>query len=195
MPSPSPSNCDDVPVPMSFRVTPPTATAVVGGRHRSLVIVPLSRTVAIIFLVLLLPPERTPILDRDSRPRRAIYGGDGGPALIHARKLSSSSTWRRGRPPSIHPLPPSAPRQHRRHDSRHVQRPLKIACVRTSVLPSFYVLCPLRFFPHRDCDDRTSPVVGVPIPPTPADPDPDGGDAATPEGPNSASSLSRGASD
>jgi hypothetical protein len=75
--SPSPPYRDNVLVPSSFRVAPPTATAVIGGRHRSLVIVPFSRTVAVIVLVLLLPPKRTPIPDRDSRPRRATYDDDG----------------------------------------------------------------------------------------------------------------------
>ncbi len=130
VPSPSPPDRDDVPVPSSFGVAPPTATAVVGGRHRSLLIVPLSRTVAVIFLVLLLPPERTPIPDR-------------------AR-------------------------------SRDVRPPL--------------LLCPLRFFPRRDRDDRPAPSLAFRLPPPPADPDPNGGDAATPEEPNSASPLSRGAS-
>ncbi len=106
--SPSPPDRDDVLVPSSFCVAPPTATAVIGGRHRSLVIVPFSRTVAVIVLDLLLPPERTPIPDRDSRPRRATYDDDG--------------------------------RKHRRRDSRRVRRPLEVACVRTSVLPSFYAL-------------------------------------------------------
>jgi hypothetical protein len=154
--SPSPPDRDDVLVPSSFCIAPPTATAVIGGRHRSLVIVPFSRTVAIIVLVLLLPPERTPIPDRDSRPRRATYDDDG--------------------------------RQHRRRNSRHILRPLEVACVRTSVLPSFYAL--YDFFP-----------VGIPMivqprrrrsDSPPADPDPDGGDAATPEGSNSAKPLSRG---
>jgi hypothetical protein len=33
VPSPLPPNCDDVPVPSSFGIAPPTATAVVGGCH------------------------------------------------------------------------------------------------------------------------------------------------------------------
>jgi hypothetical protein len=106
--SPSPPDRDNVLVPLSFCVAPSRATAVIGGRHCSLVIVPFSRTVAVIILVLLLPPKRTPIPDRDSRPRREAYNNGG--------------------------------RQHRRRDSRHVRRPLEVACVRTSVLPSFYAL-------------------------------------------------------
>jgi hypothetical protein len=140
VPSPSPPDRDDVLVPSSFGVAPPTATAIVGGCHRSLVIIPLSRTVTVVVLVLLLLPERTPIPDRDSRPTRATYVVNDGQASIHARGLSSSSARHRGRPASIHPLPPSAPRQYRRRDSRHVRRPLEVACVRTSVLPSFYAL-------------------------------------------------------
>ncbi len=50
VPSPSPPDRDDVPFPSSFGIAPPTATAVVGSRHRSLVIVLLSQTVAAIFL-------------------------------------------------------------------------------------------------------------------------------------------------
>jgi hypothetical protein len=73
VPSPSPPDRDDVPVPSLFGIAPPMATAVAGGQHRSLVIVLLSRTVAVIFLVLLLPPERTPIPGRETRPRRATY--------------------------------------------------------------------------------------------------------------------------
>ncbi len=73
VPSPSPPDRDDAPVPSSFGIAPPMATAVVRGHHRSLVIVLLSRTVAVIFLVLLLPPERTPIPDGETRPRRATY--------------------------------------------------------------------------------------------------------------------------
>jgi hypothetical protein len=104
---PSPPNCNDVLVPLSFCVAPPTATAVIGGPH-CLVIVPFLQTVAVIVLILLLPPERTPILDCDSCPRRETY---------------DDNCW-----------------QHRRKDSCHVQRPLKVVCMRTSVLPSFYAL-------------------------------------------------------
>ncbi len=125
VPSQSPPDRDDVLVPSSFSVAPPTATAVIDGRHRSLVIVPLSQTVAVIVLVLLLAPGITPIPDRDSCPRRATYGNDGGPASIRARGLSSSSARRHRRPASIHPLPPLAPLQHRRRDLRHV--PLEVA--------------------------------------------------------------------
>jgi hypothetical protein len=50
MPSPLPTDRDDVPFPSSFGIAPPTATAVIGDRNRSLVIVLLSRTVAAIFL-------------------------------------------------------------------------------------------------------------------------------------------------
>ncbi len=41
---------------------------------------------------------------------------------------------------SIHPLPPLATWQHRRHNLHHVQPPLKAACVHTFILPSFYAL-------------------------------------------------------
>ncbi len=109
---PSPPDCNNVLVPSSFCVAPPTATAVIGGRHR-LVIVPFLRTVAVLVLVLLLPPEGMPIPDHDSRPRRETYDNNG--------------------------------RQHRRRDLRHVLCPLKVACVRTSILPSFYAL--FDFFP------------------------------------------------
>jgi hypothetical protein len=154
--SPSPPDCNDVLVPSSFCIAPPMATAVIGGHHCSLVIVPFLQTVAIIVLILLLLPERTPIPDCDSRPRRATYNDNG--------------------------------QQYRWRNSRHIQRPLKVACVRTSVLPFFYAL--FNFFPVRiamivqPCHWRSdSP---------PADPDPNGGGAATPKGLNPAKSLSRG---
>jgi hypothetical protein len=141
VPLPSPPDCDNVPVPLSFGVAPPMATAVVGGRHHSLVIVPLLGTVVVIFLVLLLPPERTPIPDRETHPRRATYDNDGSPALIHAHGQSSSLARRWGRSVSIHPLPPSVSQQHWGRKLRHVGCSLKIA---TSVLPSFYFL--INFF-------------------------------------------------
>ncbi len=87
VPSPSPPDCNDVLVPLSFGVAPPTATAVIDGRHCSLVIVPLLQTVAVIVLVLVLPPKRTPISDRDFCPRRATYGNNGGPASICVRAV------------------------------------------------------------------------------------------------------------
>ncbi len=73
MPSPLPPDRDDVPVPSTFGIAPPTATAVDGGHYHSLVIVLLLQTVAVIFLVLLLPPKRMPIPDRETHPRRATY--------------------------------------------------------------------------------------------------------------------------
>jgi hypothetical protein len=108
VPSPSPPDRDDVPVPLSFGIAPPMATAVVGGRHRSLVIVLLSRTVAVIFLVLLLPPERMPIPDRETRPRRATYErrsqmvklvrGGQHTTTTAARRRSTRAGSRRRRP-------------------------------------------------------------------------------------------------
>jgi hypothetical protein len=71
VPLPSLPNRDNILVPSSFGVAPPTATAVVGGRHCSLIIVPLLQTVAVIVLIYLLTPERMPIPDHDSRPRKA----------------------------------------------------------------------------------------------------------------------------
>jgi hypothetical protein len=71
---------------------------------------------------------------------RATYDVDDGQALIHVRGLSSLSARHQGRPASIHPLPLSAPWQHRRRDLHHVRCPLKVSCMRTSVLPSFYAL-------------------------------------------------------
>jgi hypothetical protein len=61
VPSPLPLDRNDVLVPSSFCVAPPTATAVVGGRHYSIIIVPLLQTVAVIVLVFLFPSKRTPI--------------------------------------------------------------------------------------------------------------------------------------
>ena len=63
-------------------------------------------------------------------------------------------------------------------------------CLRSSSPPSI----PSLILPRWDCNDRPAPSLAFRIPPPPADPDPDRGVAATPEGPNSASSLSRGAS-
>jgi hypothetical protein len=74
--SPLPPDHDDVLVLSSFCVAHPTATAVIGGHH-CLVIAPFLQTVAVIVLVLLLPPKRTPIQDLDSRPRRETYDDDG----------------------------------------------------------------------------------------------------------------------
>jgi hypothetical protein len=146
----------------------PTTTAVVGCPHRSLVIVPLSQTIPVIVIVLLLPPERMLIPDRDSHLRRATYDDDGGLASIHARGLSSLSAWLQGRPALIPPFPLSAPRQHRLRNLRHVRRPLEVACVCTSVLPSFYE--PLRFFPvgiamiNQPCRRRSDSPHPWPIP-------------------------------
>ncbi len=139
-PSPLPPDCDNDPVPSSFGVAPPMATAIVGGCHLSLVIVPLLQSVAVIILVLLLPPKRTPIPDHDSCPRRATYDNDSGLGSIHVRGLSLSWAQRQGGPSSIHPLPPLSPRQHRRPDLHHVRCLLEVKCVRMSVLPSFYAL-------------------------------------------------------
>jgi hypothetical protein len=153
--SPSLPDCDNVLVPSSFCVAPPPATAVIGGRHRSLVIVPFSRTVTVIILVLLLPPKRTPIPDRDSRPRREAYN-DGG-------------------------------RQHRWCDSHHVRCPLEVACMCTSVFPSFYAL--FDFFPigimmivqPRCCRSDSPHPRPIPIPM--------GGTPRSPRGSNSANRI------
>jgi hypothetical protein len=141
VPSLSLPDCNNVLVPLSFGVAPPTATAVVGGRHCSLVIVLLLRTVAVIFLVLLLPPERTPIPDRETHLRMAAYD-DGSLALIHARGQLLLSARCLGQSALIHPLPLSASQRHWGHESRHVRRSLEVA---TSILPSFYAL--INFFP------------------------------------------------
>ncbi len=53
---------------------------------------------------------------------------------------------------------------------------------------------PSSIFPHQDCDDRPAPLSAFQLPPPLDNPDPNGGDAATPEGPNSASAVLRGAS-
>jgi hypothetical protein len=142
VPSPLPPNHDKVPVPSSFGVAPPTATAVVGGRHCSLVIVPFLGTFAVIFLVLLLPPERTPIPDRETHPRRATYDNNGSLALIHAHGQSSLLALFQGRSVLIHPLPLSASQRLEGRKLRHVRCLLKVV---TSILPSFYAL--INFFP------------------------------------------------
>ncbi len=76
---------------------------------------------------------------------RATYVVNNGQVSIHMRRLSSLLARHQRQPTSIHPLPPLAPWQHRQRNSRHVQCPLKVACVCTSVLPSFYTL--FDFFP------------------------------------------------
>jgi hypothetical protein len=183
VPSPLPPDCDDVLVPSSFGVAPLTVTAVIDGHHRSLVIVYLLQTVAVIVLVLLLPPERMPIPDRDSRPRRAKYNNDGSPALIRAHGLSSSLARCHRQPALIHPLPPLAPLQHRRRDLCHVQCLLKVTCMCLSVLPSFNAL--FDFVPRRNCDDRPAPLLAFQLPPPPGNPNPKEGDAVIPKGLNS----------
>jgi hypothetical protein len=183
VPSPLPPNRDNVPVPSSFGVAPPVATAVVGGRHCSLVIVPLSGTVAVIFLVLLLPFERTPIPDHETHLRRATYNKAGslgvnpraravvvvGPVLrtIHGDSPPSSVSL------SVALGAPIAPRM-TLAQSRNFRPPL--------------LLFPYQLFPHWDCDDCPAPSLAFGLPPLPADPDPIGGDATTPKEPNSASS-------
>ncbi len=119
VPSPSPPDRDDVPVPSSFSIAPPMATAVFGGRHCSLVIVFLLRTVAVIFLILLLPPERTPIPDGETRPRRATYKrqsqmvklvrGGQHTMTTAARHRSTRAGSRRRRPGSEDDLRRSTP--------------------------------------------------------------------------------------
>jgi hypothetical protein len=59
VPLPLPPDWDNVPVPSPFGIAPPMATAVIGGCHCSLLIVPLLGTIAVIFLILLLLPKRT----------------------------------------------------------------------------------------------------------------------------------------
>ncbi len=71
LPSLLPPNCDNVPVSLSFGVAPPMATAVVGGRHLSFVIVPLLHTIAIIVLLLLLSPK-----ERQSLIVTLVQGGN-----------------------------------------------------------------------------------------------------------------------
>jgi hypothetical protein len=153
--SPLLPDCNDVLVPSPFCVAPPTATAVIGGRHHSLIIIPFSQTVAVIILVLLLPPERTPIPDCESCPRREAYN-DGG-------------------------------RQHRQRDLCHVRCPLKVACMRTSILPSFYAL--FDFHPVEIAMTVQPRCWRSDSPQTPANPDPNRGDTAIPEGSNSTNRI------
>jgi hypothetical protein len=55
------------------------------------------------------------------------------------------------------------------------------------------LLCSLQFFPQWDCDDCPALLFIFQLPPPLADPDPNLGDAASPEEPNFALPLSRGA--
>ncbi len=70
VPSPSPPDRDDVPFPSSFGIAPPTATAVVGDRHRFFVIVLLLRTIADIFLSSSSRPK-----ERQSQIVKLLRGG------------------------------------------------------------------------------------------------------------------------
>jgi hypothetical protein len=117
--SPLPPNRNNVWVPSSFGVAPPMTNAVVGGCHCSLVIVPLLQTIAIIILVLLLLPKRTPILDRETH-LRATYDNIGSLVSNHPSGLSSLLARGPGQPPLIHPLPPSAPRRNPQRNLRNV---------------------------------------------------------------------------
>jgi hypothetical protein len=92
VPSPVPLHCNNFLDPSSFGVAPPMATAVVGGLHCSIIIISLSRTVAVIVLVLFLPPKRMPIPDHET-PLRATYNNNIGPASIHASGLSLLVAW------------------------------------------------------------------------------------------------------
>jgi hypothetical protein len=100
VPLPLPPDHDYVPVPSSFSVAPPTATAVIGGHHCSLVIVRLSQTIVVIFLVLLLlQTKRMPIPDCDTHPRRATYKDDGNPCAQAIVVVSPASRTTHVDPP------------------------------------------------------------------------------------------------
>jgi hypothetical protein len=103
---------DEVPVSSSFDVTPPMATAVV---------------VIVIVLPSLAdrrrrcprptPPARTPILERETRPREATR------TTTTARNQSRTGHCRRHVEDNRHQSPPpSAPQQHQRRDSLHVSK-------------------------------------------------------------------------
>jgi hypothetical protein len=94
VPSPSPPDRDNVLVLSSFGIAPPTATAVVGGCHHSLIIVPLLQPVAVIVLILLLVPERMPMPDRDSCPRRVTYCHRRQPGVENVSRRSIYSLLR-----------------------------------------------------------------------------------------------------
>ncbi len=68
------------------------------------------------------------------------------------------------------------------------------SCVHAYIHPPL-LLCPLHFFPCWDRNDPPAPLLPFQLTPPLADPNLDGGDAATPKMPNSASSLSGGASE
>jgi hypothetical protein len=70
VPSPLPPDHDDVPFLSSFGIAPPTAAAVVGDCHHSLVIVLLSQTVTAIFLSSSSRPK-----ERQSQIMKLLRGG------------------------------------------------------------------------------------------------------------------------
>jgi hypothetical protein len=94
MPSPLPPDRDDVPFPSSFGIAPPTATAVVGDRHRSLVIVLLLRIVATIFLSSSSHPK-----ERQSQIVKLLRGGQHTNANPRWWKSSEEGNIRRRRWP------------------------------------------------------------------------------------------------
>jgi hypothetical protein len=190
VPSPSPPDRDDVPVPSSFGIAPLMATAVVGGRHHSIAIVLLSRTVAIIFLVLLLLPERTPIPKGETRSRRATHirrsqmvklvrGGQHTTTTAARRQSTRAGSCRR------RPGGEDDPRR----STPFLRRPLGSigGAIRAtydarpkSRRPCSPPSMPSSIFPRWDRDDCPAPLLGFRLPPPPVDPNPDGGDAATP---------------
>jgi hypothetical protein len=103
---------DEVPVSSSFDITPPMATAVV---------------VIVIVLPSLAdrrrrrprppPPARTPILERETRPREATRKRQR-PEINPVRAIVVGASRTTG----INPPPPSAPQQHQRRDSPHVSK-------------------------------------------------------------------------
>jgi hypothetical protein len=84
-------NCNNVLVQLSFGVAPPMATAVVGACHCSLVIVLHLQTVAIISLILLLPPKRMPFLDHEN-----VQGGQHTTTMValhQSTRVGSRCCW------------------------------------------------------------------------------------------------------
>ncbi len=92
------------------------------------------------------------------RPTSGQWGAykmfGGAVATAAARNVVPVSSSSDIAPPTA---PLSVPWQHQRHNLRHVQCPLEVACVRLSSPPSMSSLIFSRWY-H---DDRPAPVVGV----------------------------------
>jgi hypothetical protein len=103
------------------------------GHRCSLILFTLSQIIAVVVLILPLPPKITPIPDLETRPRGATMTTTMmARASIHAR--GPSLLARQGQLALIPPLRHLAPQQHQRCNLRHVQHLLKVADVHPPLL-------------------------------------------------------------